>query len=260
VPEKYGGGSNERLAPFAQSLHDYYELCNVTDPHRQVLVAAALLIGAAKVWWTSVANTNEAPRNMAEFIATLSVIFEPVDREERARIKRDAAAQRGSVESYNKYYDQILLDLPNSDVTENLHHYISGLKPAIASHVRALHPGTLLEAKRLALNYASAVATSWQAGGHYHAGGVQQHHVGGVAPMELGSVRCNNCHRLGHIRRNCWSPGGGAYMAGQQQQPGAGRGGAGRGAGQLGGRGYGANGGRGYGAGGRGGRGRGLAN
>ena len=247
IPVKYHGLPTERLGVFVQDLRDWFEWYNLVDPRQQVLATSALLDGAAKVWWVSVAGTPNQPQTMAEFIATLSVQFEPVDREEKARIKRDQARQRGTVAAYNGYYDSIMLDLPAADPVETVHHYIAGLKPSIAQHVRAHHPGSMLEAKRLALNYADAVETSWAAG--RHAGGAPLPAGGGSTPMELGSIRCHNCHRAGHLRRDCYLPGGGAYRGGQQS---GGRGG-GRGAGQ--------GAGRGYGAGGRGGRGgRGQAN
>ena len=60
-----------------------------------------------------------------------------MDDENTARDKLQTAYQRGSVQSYIAYFDEIIMDLPNASDKELVHAYIYGLKPYIKGNIKA---------------------------------------------------------------------------------------------------------------------------
>ena len=60
-----------------------------------------------------------------------------MDAENTARDKLQMAQQRGYVQSYIAYFEEIIMDLPKPSKEELVHAYIYGLKPYIKGHVKA---------------------------------------------------------------------------------------------------------------------------
>jgi len=184
--------------------------------------AAGYLRGAALNWWRNheqAVTTGQVTefRDWQEFKTALISQFTPISPAESAREKLDTLKQTRSVYAYAQDYTACMLELPNMDEADRIHHFVNGLKPKVKIHVKLQNPKSLNEAIELAMRADSML---WNGSKSYNS---QTHNSNsGPAPMELGTaeghtldrsgkgtvkkpIRCFKCQKLGHKARDCRS-------------------------------------------------------
>lgn len=73
-------------------------------------------------------------------------------REERLRLQYRAARHRSTVAQYNDYFLRVVVQLPDLSDAQQIHDYINGLQPELASRVREVAPTSLAHAMTSALD------------------------------------------------------------------------------------------------------------
>jgi Ty3 transposon capsid-like protein len=145
-PPTYSGKRNESLAAWIFQMERYCQLLPVPANNR-VEFAGTFLKDHAAIWWQSAYVTIE---QWDEFKEGLLSQFQPVNSSKNARARLDALRQRTSVRIYNTEFRELVILIPRMHEEDQIHHYIKGLKPNIASLVAMQQPDTLLMAQGLA--------------------------------------------------------------------------------------------------------------
>lgn len=182
-----------------------------------IFTAAGYLRGAALNWWRNheqaVATGRVTQfRDWQEFKSALINQFTPLAPDESARDKLDTLKQTASVYRYAQDYTACMLELPNMDEADRIHHFVNGLKPKVKIHVKLQNPKSLNEAIEAAMRTDSML---WNGKSN---GSQTYNNNPGPVPMELGStegrtsdkkvsvnkpIRCFKCQMLGHKARDC---------------------------------------------------------
>ena len=157
-PDTFRGCQDKTLVEaWLFQLHQYFEICSVSE-RSQVPFAASLLRDNAALWWRC--HVEQADNNHEELITTwkdfkkaLIDQFKPVNAVKTARDKLANLKQAKSVQEYVNKFRSLILEIPGITEDEKIDRFIRGLKEKIRMEVELREPTTLNETIRISDRY-----------------------------------------------------------------------------------------------------------
>eukprot|EP00877_Chromochloris_zofingiensis_P014786 jgi/Chrzof1/9561/Cz04g07270.t1 len=195
-PDTFDGKGNVDLWTF--TIQACLVATNITNEQQKINFIVALFRGSILHWYRSLMLRNNGQQPYAtstDLINALRANCLPIDPVRRARDRLAQPIQTGSTAAYINLFRSIMLQIPGINDDECLHGFIAGLKPHLKTQVRLTFPTNL--------NAAMEAAT--RADDAYHANNqsTNQSSYYGPQPMDIGTVRCYTCNRLGHKSVSC---------------------------------------------------------
>ena len=150
-PLAYRGEVNEDLTAWLSQLRDFCALLGTTET-QNVLYAATLLQGHARIWWDSYLRTSggRRPATLAELEHAMRERFLSPMLEDHARHTLWGIGQRQgeSVHNFAARFQHLLQRLSTYDEVDMRQRFIRALRPELRMPVAQRHPVTLLAAIR----------------------------------------------------------------------------------------------------------------
>lgn len=150
----YDGRSAAALDGWLRELQQQFDWYRMNDDASRLQFVGALLKGVALDWWSNLVDSNGAaqsdstrPATYSDFIVRLKGRFQPINSAQAARTKLDSLRQ-GSKQSTNDYisdFRTLLVRVPDMSEGDRVHRFLTGLRPAIATHLQ-MHGVTTLDA------------------------------------------------------------------------------------------------------------------
>jgi hypothetical protein len=200
-PSKFAGQMGNTVDDWIKEIwqqFNYYGAAKFPDDPTLIRFAIAHLTGAALQWWTSLADASTIV-TWIEFQARLHSRFRPVQAAMFARQKLGQLRMRAQhkVSAYVNVFLTVLNPIADMGDSDQVHHFVNGLLPAIAQKVWPFHPKTLKEAidqaitQEAMLDFGRAavngvpysMSTGGQSGSHVRSSGHTT-----SAPMEIASI------------------------------------------------------------------------
>lgn len=216
---------------FIDGMERTFKAFGLQDEQRKVYYAVSQLRETASNWWFAqrqqqgaTADIWEAMLSWTDFKNMLQKQFQPTDFGQQLRDRLYSLRQQTSVDTYTNMFQDLVSQLPSMSEDDRIYHYIRGLKPNTAAHVRAAQPLTLQDAIEKASTYDHAVfqrgrrtgssalrrnftTTSPQAPDHMDIDHVNvQPRTTSQPQRENRTIVCYKCQKPGHIARYCRSP------------------------------------------------------
>lgn len=160
-PSKFRGDKVdlEEVTVWLFGLESYFDITQVCGDSVRVAFAAAMLEGPAQSWWMTIKRsgadgdgnlTQIVPKTWMEFSLALTQRFQPINADRAARDRLLKLCQSPSVGQFASTFQQLLLKCPDIGVKDQIHRFISGLKPHIQRVVLLQKPVDLVEAISMA--------------------------------------------------------------------------------------------------------------
>lgn len=175
-----------------EKTFEYYPGSMETDKAR-IAYAITMLDSHALLWWRymekeAVMGRSNLPSTWVDFCGALIKRFMPINAERTARDKLLVLKQTGSVSAYAMEMQRLLLLVPDKSPADQLHAFITGLKPALQKELLTKDPKDLHEAIDMAdridlLTYRSM--GRWTPKTTVNTPRITQ----GPTPMELGAMQ-----------------------------------------------------------------------
>jgi hypothetical protein len=200
-PSKFAGQMGNTVDDWIKEIwqqYNYYGAAKFPDDPTLIRFAIAHLTGAALQWWTSLADAATIV-TWIEFQARLHSRFRPVQAAMFARQKLGQLRMRAQhkVSAYVNVFLTVLNPIADMGDSDQVHHFVNGLLPAIAQKVWPFHPKTLKEAidqaitQEAMLDFGRAAVngvpysmnTGGQSGSHVRSSGHTT-----SAPMEISNI------------------------------------------------------------------------
>lgn len=125
----------------------YYGPGEYPNDAAKIKLATTYLRGVARTWWTNLTDEEHAAVvTWDNFVDALHRRFRPALPAELARRKLKDLKQRGTVNQYAGYFQQLLAHIPTKSEDDAIFDFRSGLDKAIAARVAEKEPKTLDEA------------------------------------------------------------------------------------------------------------------
>jgi len=149
-PSKFAGQMGNTVDDWIKEIwqqYNYYGAAKFPDDPTLIRFAIAHLTGAALQWWTSLADSASIV-TWIEFQSRLHGRFRPVQAAMFARQKLGQLRMRAQhkVAAYVHVFLTVLNPIADMGDSDQVHHFVNGLLPAIAQKVWPFHPKTLKEA------------------------------------------------------------------------------------------------------------------
>lgn len=160
APPNYDGsiGALDKWLVTIMQQFDFYTI--VADADR-IRYSAALWTNAALDWWSQLAVR---PATWLDLVTALRARFQPIDSEKSIRTKllalqqgKGAGSAAAYVSAFTRLVGGVALTMSPQD---QLHQFVRGLNPAIASMVSLYDAKTLEDAKNLAVRVGAAATAS----------------------------------------------------------------------------------------------------
>ena len=151
-PEPYDGKRNAKtLGNFMWDMEQYMERSGLSDDETQVKVVAQFLTKDAKMWWRrrmdQITNGNAGDiTSWGEMKKALQTHFSPQDETWEARMKIKYIKQTGNLQTYQREFASVVLELPDMAKRDKVFNFIIGLKPWACNEVKRQSIITLEEA------------------------------------------------------------------------------------------------------------------
>jgi len=150
-----GGNLGAVVDTFIEDLTqtiDYYGPSEFPGDAARIKLATTYLRGVARTWWTNLTDEEHAEIDTwVKFVEALHRRFRPALPAELARRKLKDLKQRGTVNQYAGYFQQLLAHIPTKSEDDAIFDFRSGLDKAIAARVAEKEPKTLQEAIEIAV-------------------------------------------------------------------------------------------------------------
>lgn len=230
-PSPFSGSPRDKrnLEDWLFSLETHFATLPTPPPDAQKInFVASHLKDTALKWWRLHSPTHRAPGATYQvFVDALRAAFGTHNALLKARDRLDALRQTTSVSAYNNKFRELLLEIPNMQPQEQLHRYVTGLKPGVKKQVLIYNPADVDTAMALADRIdETAVAAQPQHQQQYRRPWFGNR--AGPEPMEIGALPapvrrqrtrltpqereyltrnngCLYCRRLGHTIQQCRS-------------------------------------------------------
>ena len=149
-------GTASRLDDWVADLRQQFEWYHTAADDDRIRFACGFLRGAARDWWTHLADGAAQPATWDAMVAALRARFQPVTTAETARAKLLALSQgKASVHDYVAAFRRLLVAVPKMDEDDRLFQFTRGLQPAIATQLRVQGVKTLDAAIEMATRIGS---------------------------------------------------------------------------------------------------------
>ena len=157
LPPPYNGEMGARLDNWRNQMEAYllYTGLASSNDRRIVLFAATYLSGPAATWWRALPTAEkDLLVNWETFMAKLYRRFRPVHAATLARHQLTSLRQgaKQSVNSYSHAFLTALTPIEDMSAADQVHHYISGLRPFLGGKVFERNPTTLDAAMEAAVS------------------------------------------------------------------------------------------------------------
>ena len=191
LPDPFSGESLRAttLDDWIFGMELYFGITSV-PADKQVLYAATLLTGHARLWYRLQAVRSSGPvpfSSWSDFVTALKQQCTPVNQHRRARDRLAAMHQTTSVRKYSSEFMAVCLEVPDLSDAEQLDRFIRGLKPDVRREVELRNPTSFAEA----LSIADRVDAITYATTHYNSRSNRFLPVRppDPTPMELGAMQ-----------------------------------------------------------------------
>jgi len=160
--DKIASTNTDDIRSWFRHARGYLKYSNVSpDEERSVFWAAGFFEGPLSKWWhqrctmtgDEVAGGLSSVTDLEQAVIENFVGRKPA---EQARLNLDKARQTGRVLKYANYFREQLLELPHRHEEDNVHDFLSGLRPSVHREVALKDPRTLTEAIQAALRAEAA--------------------------------------------------------------------------------------------------------
>jgi hypothetical protein len=151
-PDTFDGRTQKSIDQWLFEIEQYFIITRAPSSD-WVTIAAAFLRGSAATWWRSAyqkAQVSNIIITWESFKAALIQRFRPIEASKTARTALDALRQTRSVSEYCDTFLRYVQLIDNITDAEQIHRFISGLKPSIAREVDMFDPKTLENAMSVA--------------------------------------------------------------------------------------------------------------
>ena len=168
APAMHFGGSGN-VEPFIRVMEQHMQYYGMVNEADRLQFVFGHLDGAALVWINKLAPADR-PTTWAEFLACFYQRYRPVEEKLIARIKLDNLKQgKYSVTAYTNQVQTLLSGINDMSEADQVHHYVTGLNPAIMSRVLERHPRatTLVAVIEQAAGIEASQGLMSRTGSHY---------------------------------------------------------------------------------------------
>lgn len=189
-PSQFKGDMGFAVDDWISEMEQQFAYYDIVDPAVRIKMAVAGLAGPALRWWDQ-EPSRDAVHTWALFVARLHARFRPVQAAMIARQRLDKLRQKTgqSVNAYANLFQTTLTPIGDMGDADQVHHFLNGLLPPIASKAWERHPVDLRSAIDVAVsveamgNFGRAAAP---AGQRYSYG--SSTHSSATVPMDLNFV------------------------------------------------------------------------
>eukprot|EP00253_Pinus_taeda_P035583 PITA_35583 len=151
-PDSFDGTrSAKTLGNFLWDMEQYLERLGLSDDETKVKVATQFLTKDAKMWWRRRMDqvSNGSATNITswdDMKGALQAHFSPQDERWEARMKIKFIKQTENLQTYQREFASVVLELPDMAERDKVFNFIVGLKPWARNEVKRQRIRTLEEA------------------------------------------------------------------------------------------------------------------
>lgn len=152
-PSQFKGDMGFAVDDWISEMEQQFAYYDIVDPTVRIKMAVAGLAGPALRWWDQ-EPSRDAVNTWALFVARLHARFRPVQAAMIARQRLDKLRQKAgqSVNAYANLFQTTLTPIGDMGNADQVHHFLNGLLPPIASKAWERHPVDLRSAIDVAVS------------------------------------------------------------------------------------------------------------
>lgn len=183
-------------------------------PQEQELMFVSLLLdGSAAEWWLRYRADEEkgqvqALNSLKDFGEAITRQFRGSTNQRLLRLKLDKLSQTGSIEEYNRSFNEIADAISEMTEAERIHRYLSGLRTRAKLEVDYREPKSVREAQAYAVHYEEVFSSRSDSRQASLRGGVEDGEKRQDTYDRVGGRQniCYSCGKPGHVARRCPNP------------------------------------------------------